>query len=204
MLRVALTGGIATGKSYVRDRLAARGLPTIDSDAVVHRLLGAGTPVAARVAGRFGAGVIRPGGAVDRAVLGRVVFGDAAARRDLEAIVHPAVFAEIEAWFASLRRSHVPCAVADIPLLYETHREGDFDRVVVVACEPELQLRRVMERDGAPEAAARARVAAQWPIGEKVERADRVIRTDGSFAETDRQVDDLIADLDRDPGATGD
>ena len=92
MLLVALTGGIATGKSYVRARIEARGVPTIDSDAVVHELLGAGTPVAAAIALRFGDAFLGPDGGVDRPLLSRLVFADPAARADLEAIVHPRVY----------------------------------------------------------------------------------------------------------------
>ncbi len=114
--------------------------------------------------------------------------------RDLEAIVHPAVYSGIRRWLESLP-PETPVAVADIPLLYETGHQGDFDRVLVVACPPDEQLRRVMARDGASEADARARLAAQWPIADKVARADDVIWTTGTHDETARQVDELIGKL---------
>jgi dephospho-CoA kinase len=101
MLTVALTGGIATGKSHVRGRIAERGVPTIDADAIVHALLAAGGGAEGAVARRFGAGVMHPDGGVDRRALGAVVFADPAARRDLEAIVHPRVFARLAEWTAS-------------------------------------------------------------------------------------------------------
>ena len=194
-LRAALTGGIATGKSYVRKQLASRGVPTLDADAIVHELLGPGTAVTVAVLDRFGPSVARADGAVDRGELGRIVFADDEARAALEAIVHPAVYERIGAWLAGQAESGALLAVADIPLLFETGREGEFDAVVVVACDPGLQVQRLMGRDGLPEAVARARLAAQWPIGRKVELADFVVWTDGSFEETDRQVDDVLARL---------
>jgi dephospho-CoA kinase len=195
VLRVALTGGIGTGKSYVRAKMAALGVPTIDADGLVHELLGPGTRVSGAVMEAFGPSVITADGGVDRQALGRVVFADAAARATLEAIVHPAVYERIADWLACESAAGSPLAVADIPLLFETGREGHFDRVVVAACDPLLQIQRVRDRDSLPEAAARARLAAQWPIQRKVERAHFVIWTDGTFEETDRQVEDVLARL---------
>ena len=124
---------------------------------------------------------------------GRSFSADDAARRALEAIVHPAVYDAITAWYTTL--PPVPFAVADIPLLYETGRESDFDSVVVTACEPEEQVRRLCDRDALSLEEALRRIAAQLPIAEKARRADHVIRTDGSHAESDAQVDALLAAL---------
>ena len=190
MVRVALTGGIATGKSTVLRALAARGIPTIDADELARLAVAPGTPGLRAVADRFGARVINADGTLDRRALGDIVFGDPAARADLEAIVHPAVYASIEGWFAS-QPSGTRAAIADIPLLFETGHEDDFDRVLVIACPPEEQLRRVIARDGISEQDARARIAAQWPIEEKVRRADAVVWTSGTRAETMEQVDAL-------------
>jgi dephospho-CoA kinase len=192
--RVALTGGIATGKSHVLARVAASGAPTIDADALARAVLEPGTPGAAAVVERFGAGMLLPDGQIDRRALGRVIFASPAARADLESIVHPAVYAAIHRWYDDLP-PETNFAMADIPLLFETGREGEFDLVVVTACEPEVQVRRIVARDGLSEAEARQRVAAQLPMAEKMRRADRVIRTDGSRAATDAQVDALVADL---------
>jgi dephospho-CoA kinase len=192
MRRVALTGGIATGKSWVLRRLASHGIPTIDADRLAHEVLAPGTPGARRVVARFGTGVADAGGRIDRRELGRLVFGDAAARADLEGIVHPAVYEAIAGWFAGLPPA-TAVAVADIPLLYETGRDREFDEVVVTACSPDEQVRRLIARDGLPEDDARARLAAQWPIGEKVARAGAVIDTSGTHAQTDAQVDALVA-----------
>jgi len=196
MLRVALTGGLATGKSHVRGRVASRGVPTIDADAVVHELFAAGSETSRAIVGRFGPQMAADSGAIDRRALGALVFQDAEARRALEAIVHPRVYDRIARWMAAQAVRGAAWVLAEIPLLFETGREGDFDRVIVAACSPEEQLGRIMARDGLPEAAARARLAAQWPVAEKARRATDVIDTSGSLADTDRQVDAVCARLD--------
>ncbi|MEO8257128.1 MAG: dephospho-CoA kinase [Acidobacteriota bacterium] len=195
MLRVALTGGIATGKSYVLDRFRRRGVPCLDADALVRGVEAPGTEATQAIAARFGADVLAADGAVDRRKLGRIVFADGQARRELEAIVHPAVYRAIAAGlrgFELLGGSRL--AIADVPLLYETGHQSDFDRVIVTACPVETQIRRLIER-GLTDAEARQRLAAQAPTESKAARADFVIRTDGSFEETDRQVDEITAVL---------
>ena len=196
MLRVALTGGIGTGKSYVVRLLRDRSIPTVDADQLARAAVQPDQPAFAGLRARFGADVVAADGSLDRARLGLLVFADPTARAALEALVHPPVREAIDAWFRRCRTgTEPPFAVADIPLLFETRRASAFDRVVVVACDPAVQLRRVMARDGLPAADARRRIAAQLPIAEKVERADAVITTDGSFAETDRQVASLCRTL---------
>ena len=187
MKRVALTGGIATGKSHVRADFERLGVPTIDADRLARDAVAEGSPGLKAVINRFGRGVLDDTGALDRRKLGSIVFQDPVARRDLEDIIHPAVRSAIDAWFESISDS-APVAIADIPLLFETGRQGEFDLVIVTACNPLTQIKRVMARDDVSEAEARARVAAQLPIEEKVRRADHVINTDGSFEETNRQV----------------
>jgi dephospho-CoA kinase len=194
MVRVALTGGIATGKSTVLALLRQRGIRTIDADILAREVVAPGAPAYGEVIARFGLDVLGDTGAIDRRALAAIVFADASARADLEAIVHPAVYAAIEGWFAALP-PETAFAVADIPLLFETGRQGDFDEVVVVACPPDEQVRRVMARDAATEAEARARIAAQWPIERKVAAAGHVIWTTGTPADTERQVDELLSDL---------
>ena len=187
MKRVALTGGIATGKSHVRADFERLGVPTIDADRLARDAVAEGSPGLKAVINRFGRGVLDDTGALDRRKLGSIVFQDPVARRDLEDIIHPAVRSAIDGWFESISDS-APVAIADIPLLFETGRQGEFDVVIVTACDPLTQIRRVMARDDVSEAEARARVAAQLPIEEKVRRADHVINTDGSFEDTNRQV----------------
>jgi len=188
MLRVAVTGGIGTGKSVVLAQLAACGAAVVDADALVHDALRAGAPAVAEIRKRFGEEIITPSGDVDRARLGTIVFGDGQARRDLEAILHPAVYHAIESWMRGREVEGARVAVAEIPLLYETGHEGDFDCVVVTACDGEEQVRRAMGRSGMSDADARRRIAAQWPLAEKARRADFVIRTDGTVEETRRQA----------------
>jgi dephospho-CoA kinase len=186
MLRVALTGGIATGKSYCLSKFASFGVPVLDADKLAREAVVPGSPALAAVAARFGPTVMRADGSLDRAALGRIVFSDRAARADLEAIVHPEVYHRISEWFASMPKTRV--AIADVPLLFETGHNHDFDRVIVTACTPAEQMRRLITRDGLSEADARARLNAQWPIEEKVARGDYIIRTDGTLADTDVQV----------------
>jgi dephospho-CoA kinase len=187
MLRAALTGGIATGKSYCLARFARLGAATIDADQLARAAVEPGTSGLARVVERFGSGILQPDGSLDRPALGRIVFADRAARAALEAIIHPEVYRGIGAWFADLPAG-TRVAIADIPLLFETGHQHDFDRVIVCACDPSEQLRRLMARDKLTREAALARLDAQWPIEAKVEKADYVIRTDGTFAQTDQEV----------------
>jgi len=193
--RIALTGGIATGKSHVRAQFEALGIPTIDADLLSRRAVEPGSPGLAAVAARFGPGIVDSSGTLDRARLAALVFTDANARRDLEQIVHPFVRSAIDNWFASLDAARNPFAVADIPLLYEAGRDRDFEAVIVAACEPETQLRRLMRRDNLSEEEAAKRISAQMPIGQKIRWADYVIRTDGTFEETNRQVRLIAAAL---------
>jgi dephospho-CoA kinase len=191
MLKIALTGGIATGKSYVLDRFRQRGVPCLDADELAHGAMAPGTEAAAAIAARFGAEMLAADGSVDRRKLGPVVFADASARRELEAIVHPAVYRAIAAGIRAFElMGDGPFALVDVPLLFETGAEKDFDKVIVTACAPETQLARLIER-GLREDAARERLAAQWPTEKKIARADFVVNTDGTFDETNRQVDEI-------------
>ena len=197
MLKVALTGGIATGKSYVLDGFRRRGVPCLDADILAHGVTAAGTEATAAIAARFGDEILAPDGSVDRAKLGPIVFADPSARRELEAVVHPAVYRAVAAGVRAFELIGTdPFVVVDIPLLYETGAEKDFDRVVVTTCAPETQLARLRER-GMSEEAARQRVAAQWPTEQKASRADFVVNTDGTFEETNAQVDVICRSLRR-------
>lgn len=192
--RIALTGGIATGKSYVLRRFSALGAAVIDADALARQAVRPGSAGLQAVERRFGAAVLLPDGSLDRKTLGAIVFADPKARASLERIVHPEVYRAIREWLAGLP-ARTPLAIADIPLVFETGQAHEFDHVVVAACQPEEQVRRIVERDGLSESDARARLAAQWPIAEKVNRAWRVIWTDRGFPDTDRQVEDVYREL---------
>ena len=194
MLTVALTGGIATGKSYVLRRLQAHGVPCIDSDALAHGVMAPGTEATAAIASQFG-DVLAADGSVDRQKLGPMVFTDPAARRALEAIVHPAVYRAIAVGVRGFERIGAgPVAVVDIPLLYETGHAGEFAKVIATVCPPEVQIARLAER-GLSREAAEQRLAAQLPAAEKARRADYVIRTDGTFEETDARVLEVLREL---------
>src|SRR5512146_1662468 len=147
MLKIALTGGIATGKTHVLDRFRRLGVPCLDADELAHGVTAAGTEATAQIAARFGDEILAIDGSVDRRKLGPIVFADADARRALEAIVHPAVFRAIAAGLRGfeLVGGH-PYAIVDIPLLYETGHANEFDRVIVTVCPPELQVSRLRER----------------------------------------------------------
>jgi dephospho-CoA kinase len=192
--RIALTGGIATGKSYVSAKIKEAGVPIVDADVLSREVVAPGTPGLAAVRKRFGPDAVRRDGTMDRVRIAQIVFKDKRARLDLEAIIHPAVQRAIDDFFAQLPK-RTPFAVADIPLLFETKREGQFQSVVVVACPREMQLTRLMERSKLSKEDAERRLAAQLPIDQKVKKATHVIRTDGTFEETDAQVAELIKNL---------
>ena len=195
MLKIALTGGIATGKSHVLEQFRRRGVPVLDADLFAHGVMAPGTEATTAIAARFGPEVIAADGAVDRHALGPIVFADDHARRDLEAIVHPAVYRAITAGLRAFELlGGAPFAVVDVPLLFETGHASDFDRVIVTSAPADVQLQRLIDR-GLSEVEARRRMAAQMPTDEKARRADFVIRTDGSVEETERQVEEIVTAL---------
>lgn len=176
----------------MRARFEALGVPTIDADVLARDAVAPGSAGLAAVVRRFGTDVLDANGALDRQKLAKVVFADPEVRLALQSIIHPEVRRAIDQWFGSLDAARHPFAIADIPLLYEVGRDRDFDVVVVAACDPETQVRRAMERDGVSEAEARQRLAAQIPIDQKVRRADYVIRSDGTFEDTNLQIARLL------------
>ncbi|HET6900224.1 MAG TPA: dephospho-CoA kinase [Vicinamibacteria bacterium] len=185
MLRVGLTGGIACGKSRVRRHLAAAGIGTLDLDAVAHEMIAPGGPAYEDVVTAFGRSILAADGTVDRKVLGARVFGDAAARAELNALVHPRVRDEEARRAAAYRASGGRVFVTDAALLVEAGFHLRFDRLVVVDCEGGEQLRRLVARDRIEEAAARARIAAQMPAAEKRRFAHIVLDASGSLEATD-------------------
>jgi dephospho-CoA kinase len=196
-LRVGLTGGIACGKSRVRQRLSAAGFETLDLDGIAHEVMGPGGAAHRDVVDAFGPGVLAPGGGVDRQRLGDVIFADPEARARLNAIVHPRVREE-EARRVSLRPDHPGrIVVTDAALLVEAGVHLRFDRLVVVHCEAAEQMRRLVERDGIDEGAARARMDAQMPLDEKRRFAHIEVDASGSLGDTDRAADRLAFELRR-------
>lgn len=194
MLKVALTGGIATGKSYVLSALRKHGIPCLDADELAHGVMAPGTEATRAIADLFG-DVLESSGAVDRRKLGPLVFADAAARRQLEAIVHPAVYRAIAAGLRAFELTERPAiAVVDIPLLYETGHESDFAKVIATTCREETQVARLAAR-GLSSEAARQRIASQLSSADKAGRADYVIDTDGGYESTDARVEEILVDL---------
>jgi dephospho-CoA kinase len=195
MVKVALTGGIATGKSHVLERFRERGASCLDADALAHGVMAEGTEATRAIAERFGQDIFDPAGAVNRARLAAIVFADETARRDLEAIVHPAVYRAITAGLRAFELvGGSPIAIVDIPLLYETGHAADFDRVIATVCLPASQMARLIKR-GLRDTEARQRLAAQMPAIDKAARADFVVHTDGTLAETDAQVEQIWNEL---------
>ena len=193
MQRIALTGGITTGKTYILRRLAAASIPTVDADELAHSLIQPYTPSWVAITNYFGKKILDETDNINRKKLGALVFANTEARRTLEDIIHPEVYQDIRHWFESLATdSNVPFAVAAIPLLYETGHETEFDKVLVAACEPKTQIQRIMKRDNATKAEALQRLSAQLPIKDKVNRTEYIIRTDGTFQNTDQQVEALM------------
>ena len=190
--RVALTGGIATGKSYVRGRLETMGIPTLDADTVAREVVHPGAPAFAAVISRFGSAVVSDDGSLNRRALAAIIFADPEARLDLERIVHPAVRLATDRWFASLDPSRHPAAVAEIPLLFETGRHTEFDAVVVTVSSRSTQMHRLLARQGMTETDARQRLDAQVSDEERLRGATYVIDTDGTFADTDAQIEAMV------------
>jgi dephospho-CoA kinase len=192
--KIALTGGIATGKTYVATRLREAGVPMVDADVLSREVVTPGSPALAAIRKRFGPDAVRRDGTMDRIRVGQIVFKDKRARLDLEAIIHPAVVKAINDFFATLPK-RTPFAVADIPLVFETGRDKEFDAIIVVACPREMQLQRMMERNKLSKEDAERRLAAQLPIDQKVKKATYVIDNSGTFEQTDAQIAKLIEKL---------
>jgi len=171
-LAIALTGGIACGKSTVGRFLEKQGAALLDTDDVAHELLKRG-PVRDQVVGRFGQGVVGPDGAIDRSTLGRIVFADEGARRALNELTHPAVMAEVRRWLAETTAAGRD-AVVLIPLLFEIGATDGWDAIVCVDAGEQVAVERMKSR-GLSEPDARKRMAAQWPVAEKAKKSDFVI-----------------------------
>ena len=199
MLRLGLTGGIASGKSTVAAMLREMGFAVLDADSLAHRLIEPGQPAYAEVLQEFGQAVVAPDGRVDRAKLSAIVFADRARLDRLNAIVHPrvaeVVFRQFEEWQRGGTRD---AAFVEAALLIESGIHKKLDGLVVAWCTPEQQLERLLAR-GLSETEARRRMAAQLPVEEKLRLATEKIDCSGSLEETRRQVEARAAKLRRSP-----
>lgn len=182
---LGVTGNIASGKSTVSSVLAELGATVIDSDLVYRELVGVGQPLLDDLADRFGPGIIAPDGSLDRHALGAMVFADRAALADLDRITHPAVIAEVD---ARVERIHGGVVVLDAVKLIESGHADACDAVWVVVADPDIQVRRLMERNGLLESEAKRRVGAQPSLRTKLAHADLVIDNNGPREETREQV----------------
>jgi dephospho-CoA kinase len=193
-LRVALTGGLAVGKSAVAQCLRVRGVPVIDSDELARAVVAPGSPGLKQVVEAFGPGVLAPGGALDRAALAGIVFADPAARRRLEAITHPLIREQSHQQAEAAARAGARAVVFDIPLLVETGQAGDYDLVVVVQAPLAVRLARAEQR-GLSREQAEARLASQVSDAARAAVADVVLDGGGSVDDLARQVDELVLPL---------
>jgi len=193
MIVIGLTGSIGMGKSDTARMFAEQGVPVCESDAIVHRLYEKGGAAVAPVAAAFPD--VRDDGGIDREKLSRHLAANAEDFARLEAIVHPLVRAEQENFLKEARKRNVRLALLDIPLLFETGRDRDVDRIVVVSAPAEVQRRRVLARPGMDEAKFAAILARQLPDAEKRARADFIVDSAHGFDHARRQVRDIIAAL---------
>ena len=197
-MRIALTGGIACGKSTLAKFLRELGIRLLDADDVVHELEAPGGAAVPAIAARFGAGILAADGSVDRPKLAGIVFADAAARRDLEAILFPLVRSRLRAFTSEAARrgrppSTAPLYIAIIPLLFESHWEGDYDIILAITSPLECQIHRMMRTRGYSRVQAEARLAAQMPVAEKAARADFVVVNDSTHEHLKDEARRLVA-----------
>lgn len=195
--RVGLTGSIASGKSTVARRLKDRGIPVIDLDKVGHEVLRRRHEAFEPVVAAFGDGILGEDGEIDRRKLGALVFQDPAARERLNQIMHPRIREEEARRAAAMAEAGVPAVVTEAALLVETGQRDRFDFFVVVGCSPEIQVARIMKRDGGSAEDAKRKIEAQLSFEQKRVKADFVIDTSGereqTLAEADRLAEEIKA-----------
>jgi len=185
VFRVGLTGGIASGKSTAAKFFGALGVPILDSDQVAREVVEPGQPPLERLVERFGRAILTPDGHLDRPALRNIVFSDPKARADLEALTHPAIGAALEARSAA---AGGPYQILVIPLLIEKALSAHVDRVLVIDCDEELQIRRLQARDGSTRAQAQAILDAQVSRAARLKAAHDVIRNNAEMSAVQSQV----------------
>ncbi len=188
MLRIGLTGGIASGKTAVSDMFAAHGVPVIDTDRIAREIVQPGMPALEEIRQRFGDAVIAADGGLDRSALRKLVFENVKDRNAVEAILHPRIRQE------TVARSNAaggPYQIIVVPLLVESSLKSFMNRIVVVDCDPKTQLQRLLSRDRENVEQARRIIAAQASREDRLAIASDVINNDGELTETRKQVEDL-------------
>ena len=194
---IGLTGGIASGKSTASQMFSDLGVSIIDADTLAREIVQPGEPALEAIRETFGQEVIDDDGHLDRDALGSVVFADDQARAQLEAITHPRIARRMQQKAAQAREAGDPWVLYDAALIVENNLQEAFDALIVVAADPEVQIKRLIERDGISEQEARSRLDAQMPLSEKTAVADYVIDNNGSLQATRRQVERLYQIIDR-------
>lgn len=190
-----LTGGIGTGKSTVARLLRERGVPVLDADQVAREVVAPGTPGLAAIVEAFGVTALDPAGALDRAAMRARIVADPEAKRTLEQITHGRIGEAVMVWLAAQAEAGTPLAGVEAALMVETGSYRRYPTLVVVTCAPEVQVARVMARDGVDAAAAHAIIATQAAMADKVAVADHVVPNDGDLAALETEVDRLLAVL---------
>ncbi len=186
---IGLTGGIACGKSTVAQMLVSRGAVLVDADLIAREVVLPGSPVLSQVASRFGQAVLLEDGSLHRKKLGEIIFGDEQAKKDLEAILHPPIREVMWERMNRYDQEHPEgLVVVDIPLMYESGLDDRFKEIMVVYIPRELQVQRLILRDGITQEQAESRLKAQMPIEEKKQRADIVIDNSGTLEQTEAQI----------------
>lgn len=188
MLKIGLSGGIASGKSAASDCFASRGIPIIDADIVAREVVTSGAPALREIELTFGAEVIDAGGGLDRTLMRSLIFTDPEKRRQLEAILHPRIK---EAMLSRLARVNAPYCILAIPLLIEAEQQYLVDRILIIDAPRNLQLERLMQRDHITRDAAEAILAAQLDRQTRLKFADDLIVNDGSQADLDAAIEKL-------------
>ncbi len=192
---IGVTGGIASGKSSVSRWLISKGYPVIDADIAARKVVEPGMPALEEVIKVFGKSICLSDGTLDRKKLGSIVFSDSEKRQMLNEIVHPAVRKWMIEETKKALHQGADLVFLDIPLLYESNLTYMVESVILVYVKPEVQLKRVMERDHFSEEEALARIKAQIPIDDKKELADYIVDNNGPFCETEEQLNELIKQL---------
>ncbi len=195
MLRIGLTGGIATGKSTVSNYLKELAYPLVDADVIARQLVEPGQEGLERLVVRFGRGILHESGALNRQVFGQRLFGDAQLRQEVDQLLHPLIYEALEAESQRVAQAGAKLAFFDIPLLYETGYDQKMDQVWVVYLPHDLQVERLIARNSWSQAQAEAAIASQASIEAKRQRADLVIDNQGSLAVTFAQVDQALSRL---------
>ena len=196
MLKVGLTGGIATGKSFVLSVLRELGCEVMDADQTAREVVESGQPAFNEIVAHFGQEVVGEDGKLNRGKLGAIIFNNPAEREKLNSIVHPRVFEAQARWMVEVeRRNPQAIVVIDAALMIETGSYRRFDQIVVVHCEPDIQLQRLMERNNLTQEEAMARISSQMPSAEKLKFSDFAINTSLGFDDTRRQIESLYEQL---------